>query len=305
MPGQAPSGFLPEAAGSATAFEVVWDANCATGESPVFDARRNFIWFCDSPANQILAFDLATRERHRFQMPDTVGSLGLCGDGSLVVALRQSVCIFAPETGEIRTLAEIRDLADHVRLNDGKVGPDGCFWVGGVDMRAHKQAIAKLYRIDRTGRAEEKVDGLIASNGLAWSPDARTMYLSDSRGQWVDRWSFDRSSGAISERRRFLTLSAGEGRPDGAACDLSGNYWSAGVSAGCLNCFAPDGHLIARYLLPVPAPTMPCFAPGWIYVTSLRKGLPEQTLLANPMSGGLFRMPTASIGAPLTLFDIG
>lgn len=286
-------------------FEIVWDANCATGESPVHDARRNAIWFCDSPANRILALDLATGARGRFQLPDAVGSLGLCNNGSLVVALRHSVVIFVRETGEIRQLAAIPDLPDHVRLNDGKVGPDGAFWVGSVDMRKQKEPIAKLYRIDPAGRVEEKVDGLIASNGLAWSPDGNTMYLSDSRAQWVDHWSFDAGSGTISDRRRFLTLSAEEGRPDGAACDLDGNYWSAGVSAGCLNCFAPDGSLVERYPVPVPAPTMPCFVPGWVYLTSLWSGLPEQARLTSPLSGGLFRMPTPAAGVPMALFDAG
>ncbi len=288
-----------------TVFETVWDANCGTGESPVYDARRNFIWFCDSPACRILALDLNTGERHRFHLPDVVGSLGLCRDGSLVVALRHSVGIFVPETGEFRVLAEIRGLPEHIRLNDGKVGPDGAFWVGGVDMRRHKEAVAKLYRVDVAGQVEEKVDGLIASNGLAWSPDAATIYLSDSRAQWVDRWTFDSSSGAITKRRRFLTLSVEQGRPDGAACDQDGNYWSAGVSAGCLNCFSPEGQLLVRYRVPVPAPTMPCFVPGWVYVTSLWSGLPQQVLLASPTSGGLFRMPTAVTGVPLTLFDVG
>jgi len=285
-------------------FELVWDANCATGEGVTWDASRGLIWFCDSPAARLLAFDPVTGERHRYQLDDTVGSFGICDTGELVVALRHRVVIFNPETRRMRPLAALDGLPEHVRLNDGKVGPDGAFWVGSVDMRPIKEPIAKLYRVDGHGRIEEKLDGLVCSNGLAWSPDGATMYLSDSRAEWIDRWHFDPATGVMSGRVRFAALSADEGRPDGAACDMAGNYWSAGVSAGCLNRFAPDGTLLSRFSVPVPAPTMPCFAPGFVYVTSLWAGLDPDTLRKHPQSGALLRMPTDVIGVPLDKFKL-
>lgn len=62
------------------------------------------------------------------------------------------------------------------------------------------------------------------------------MYFSDSRGPWVDRFDFDASNGAVSNRRRFADFTEASGRPDGAACDESGRHWSAGVSAGGSMC---------------------------------------------------------------------
>ena len=55
--------------------------------------------------------------------------------------------------------------------------------------------------------------------------------------------------------------------------------------------------------LPVPAPTMPCFAGDWIYLTSLRNGRPQAQLDANPAMGGLFRLKAPVAGAPVALFD--
>ena len=78
------------------------------------------------------------------------------------------------------------------RLNDGRVGPDGAFWVGSMDDRKDKEPIGALYRVDVTGRAEKKVDGLQISNGLAWTADGERMFHADSRGPWIDRWRFDR-----------------------------------------------------------------------------------------------------------------
>ena len=63
-----------------------------------------------------------------------------------------------------------------------------------------------------------------------------------------------------------------DGRPDGAACDAEGFYWSAGVSAGVLNRISPTGEIERKVMLPLAAPTMPCFGGPdlkTLYVTSL------------------------------------
>src|SRR5690606_26859882 len=143
--------------------------------------------------------------------------------------------------------------------------------------------------------------GFAISNGLAWSPDDKVMYHSDSRGPWVDRYDFDPARGAVSGRTRFVDLDEKVGRPDGGACDAEGNYWSAGVSAGVLNRFSPDGTLREVYPVPVPAPTMPCFCGpdlAQIAFTSHRL-LDEAVLEAAPQSGGLFLADAPVCGTPI------
>lgn len=292
----------PTADPAAPAMELVWDARCAIAESCTWDAARRWVWFCDIETGVLHAFDTANRAQHRFRLPAPVGSLGLCESGRLVVALRASVVLFDPATGALEVLAELPDVPAGVRLNDGKVGPDGCFWVGTADEREPRQATGALYRIQPDGGVRKAQVGAQTSNGLAWSPDGRTLFHSDSRGPWIDRWDFDVATGAIANRLRIATPDAAEGRPDGAACDADGNYWSAGVSAGCLNCFSPGGQLLCKLATPVPAPTMPCFADGQLYLTSLRKGLEAHTLARHPASGGLWRAPFPLAGAPVALF---
>jgi sugar lactone lactonase YvrE len=221
----------------------------------------------------------------------------------LVVALRDSVVVFDPASQRITPLAGPLDQPATVRLNDGKVGADGCFWVGGRDESPARSSAAALWRISPDGRAERKADGYQTCNGLAWSPDGTVMYHTDSRRGQLDAWEFDAMTGAIANRRPLATLTDADGRPDGGATDAEGCYWSAGTSAGCLNRFSPAGALLARVPLPVPAPSMPCFAGGHIYVTTLREGRSAATLAAYPTLGGLFRLAAPVAGAPVALFD--
>ena len=115
----------------------------------------------------------------------------------------------------------------------------------------------------------------------------------------------EHGAGAVSGRRSFLKLDDTIGRPDGAAMDAEGCYWSCGVSAGRLNRFSPDGELIEFFELPVPAPTMPCFggADGrTLVLTSLTDGVSAERVAAYPESGSVLVARTEVAGAPITRF---
>ena len=282
--------------------ELVWDTKCETGESCTWDAARERVLFCDIPAGVIHACSTRDGGRQSWKLPELVASFGICRSGRLVVALRSRVILFDPATGETTPLAGPLDQPATVRLNDGKVGPDGCFWVGGRDESPAKTAEAALWRVTPDGRAERKADGYMTCNGLAWSQNGTVMFHTDSRRGELDAWDFDVATGAIANRRRLAVLGEADGRPDGGATDAEDCYWSAGTSAGCLNRFSPTGALLARVKLPVPAPSMPCFAGAWIYVTTLREGRPQALLDAHPTMGGLFRLPAPVAGAPVGLF---
>lgn len=271
-------------------------------ESPVWDERRGVLFLCDIDAGRIHEVSLTDGPLRHWDMGDKVGSLGLCDSGRLVVALARAVILFDPDSGARQTLWTGYDEPASSRLNDGKVGADGAFWVGGMDGRDPRQPSASLYRVTPDGVGVAVAGGIRVSNGLAWSPDGRAMYHSDSRGVWIDRHDFDSATGALSGRRRIATPTEEEGRPDGAACDAEGGYWFAGVSAGVLGRLAPDGALLGRWPVPVPAPTMPCFCGpglGWIALTSLRGGNDH------PLSGSLFLAPAPVPGTPVARMQGG
>ena len=125
----------------------------------------------------------------------------------------------------IRRLGALTDLTAKVeepptnRLNDGKVGPDGAFWVGSMDENSPRQKVAALYRVTADGRITKQQDGIAVSNGLAWSPDGRIMYHSDSTAGIIEAWDFDPATGSRTGHRVLATLTSDDGRPDGAATD--------------------------------------------------------------------------------------
>lgn len=283
-------------------FELVWDTRSGVSEGPTWDAANRRLLFCDIPGKRIHGLNVDTGARQTWDFPEVVGSFGLCRSGRFVVALRHRVVLFDPKTNQITDLSPAIDEPATNRLNDGKVGPDGCFWVGSMDENSPRQKLGNLYRVRPDGGIEKRGEGYAVSNGLAWSPDGRVMYHSDSTSAVIEAWDFDPATGAQSNHRVVAQLTNEDGRPDGAAMDTDGNYWSAGPSAGCINCFAPDGTLLRKIAFPVPGPTMPCFAEGFMYVTSLREGKSAAQLEEFPTLGGLFRCPAPAKGTPTDLF---
>ena len=280
--------------------ELVWDCHCGTGETPTWDDQAETLYFCDIPAGRLHRFHPATGEKTSWQLPEVLGSFALCRSGRILVCQKQKLMMFDPATETLDLFARIAE-PDTNRLNDGKVGPDGCFWVGTINEGSDGLPSGNLYRVTPAGEVETKVEGLKNANGLAWTADGRTMYHSDTRGPWIDCWDFDPKTGAITNRRRFADVPNEEGRPDGGALDMEGFYWSAGSGMGVINRFAPDGRLVEKVAMPVPNATMPCFAGDRLFITSATPKDEEQRR-AFPSAGGLFMMPVEVRGVPVGRF---
>lgn len=276
------------------------DFPLALGESPLWDPAEKVLWFIDIEAPAIFSLDPASGALRRFEPPATVGSLGLATGGRLVVALRSGIHLFDPNTNTYEFLVHPEPGRPSNRLNDGKVGPDGAFWVGSMFEHRPYQPTGALYRVSPAGEVTLIRDHIHCSNGLAWSPDGRTMYHADSVIPEICAYTFDPATGDTSEFRRFTALDPGIGRPDGAAVDAEGCYWSAGITAHRLNRISPTGELLESFALPITWPTMPCFGGKdlrTLYVTSLRRREND-----DPQDGTLVSLDVGVAGLPPHIF---
>jgi sugar lactone lactonase YvrE len=160
---------------------------------------------------------------------------------------------------------------------------------------------------------ERKAGDAPVANGLAWSPDARTMYWADTNQHLVWAWDWDARANAMANQRAFLRFPGKPagwqpqdggygGRPDGAAIDAQGNYWCAMYEGGRVLQFAPSGALLREITAPVRCPTMPCFGGPdlrTLYLTSARHSRTPQELREQPQAGCVFSMPVDVPGLPV------
>ncbi len=88
----------------------------------------------------------------------------------------------------------------HHRFNDGRCDPQGRFFAGTMNEKRDAPSAA-LYRIDSDFRVTEVLGNLTISNGLAWSPDGRTMYHADTPTLTINAFAFDAATGTPSNGR--------------------------------------------------------------------------------------------------------
>jgi sugar lactone lactonase YvrE len=292
--------------GDATTADVtcVLDARAELGECPVWSVEEQALYWVDIRAPALHRLDPGSGATRTWPMPSRIGSFGLRESGGAVVALVDGFHLLDLGTGELEFVAG----PEHVpgtRFNDGKVSHDGRFFAGTMDEESLSRPIAALYRLDPDLSLHRVVEDLVVSNGLAWTGDGRIVYHSDSKGPVIWAYDYDTASGGLSGRREVARPTEEIGRPDGGATDQAGYYWSAGVSAGVLNRWSPDGRLDRSIPLPCSNPTAPCFGGPdlrTIFVTSLRHDLPPAVLAAKPLSGGIFAVRVDVPGVPISRF---
>ena len=284
----------------ASPFACVLDSKASLGEGPVWSPRERVLYWVDINAPALHRFDPKTGHDTAMPMPASIGCFALRDRGGFVVALRDGIHL-ADGQGRLerRLAAAPYDTATH-RFNDGRCDRQGRLIAGTMNER-RDGATAALYRLDPSGHLEPLVTGITISNGLAFSPDGRTMYHADTAARAVQCYDYDVDAGAPSNRRDFVRWSGPTDRPDGAAIDSQGHYWVAFYRGGKVMQLAPDGSLVAEHPLPAMCPTMCAFGGPdlrTLYITTARQERDADELARLPQSGGLFSMRVDVPGLP-------
>jgi sugar lactone lactonase YvrE len=271
--------------------DPVLDCHADLAEGPVWDPHEGVLYWVNIKAHEIHRFDPATGKDTHWKTPADVGSIGLRQEGGMIVALKTGFFFFDPPTGKFTAIVEPEASQPDNRFNDGKTDRQGRFWAGTLYDPDETKATGCLYRLDTDFTCHKMVDGIFASNGLAFSPDSKTAYYADSKQRKVWAWDFDAVDGALSNRRVFIELRAGEGGPDGAAVDDDGCYWLTQPPASLVVRYDPKGRIDRMIEMPVSQPT--CCAFGGprmdiLYITSASYRLPAEKLAKEPLAGALF-----------------
>jgi len=291
--------------------ELIVDARNAVGESPVWVAEENALYWVDIPNGGLQRWSADTGHVHAWKTPEMLACIARHSRGGWVAGMESGFFHLHPHSDgslDSERLASVEHGRKDMRLNDGRCDRQGRFWAGSMVLNMGLNAPeGRLYRYG-AGQSvviEAQLDGFIVPNGLGFSPDGKTMYLSDSHPDVQLIWAFDydTETGTPSNRRVFVDMNHFPGRPDGAAVDAEGFYWICANDAGLIHRFAPDGRLDFSLAVPVKKPTMCAFGGtrmDTLFVTSIRPGDDHDP---QSLAGGVFALNPNVKGLPEPLFD--
>lgn len=274
--------------------EIVADYQCKTGENPLWHPDEEKLYWVDIPRGRLFRYDPATREHEKCFETEPIGGFTIQADGTLLLFVaRGAVRVW--HDGIVRTVVEEIPRERGSRFNDVIADPEGRVYCGTMSTSDQK---GRLYRLDTDGSLKVMVEGVGTSNGMGFTREADCMYHTDTRAHRIYLYDYDRGTGALSNRRVFVHVTEGPGRPDGMTVDEEGAVWSALWEGSCVVRYSREGEELGRVGFPARKVSCPTFGGpncGDMYVTTAGGEDRENN---GEGAGALFRFDPGVNGTP-------
>lgn len=287
--------------------ECVVRAGAALGECPLWSTRETCLYWVDIDGRAIHRFDPASGVDECRPVVGKPGSIALTPrPGQLLVATGHRLAFFDWAAGTWTDWVALEPEGSGNRLNDGRTDAAGRFWVGSMfDPASAGRATGMLHRVAPDGTVATVRSDVGVANGLAFSPDGRTMYFADTPRETIWAFDYDVGTGEATNERVYVDFRPLPGRPDGACVDEDGCYWIACVHGWAVLRLTPDGRVDRRIELPVEKPTMPAFGGpdlSTLFVTSIGGTAERPAASRAGEAGGLFAIEAGIRGIPEPAF---
>lgn len=271
--------------------QVVADFPCRCGEGPLWHPERQLLYWIDVDNGKMYAYDPSDRSAVRVQQGEIIGGTTLQDDGQLLLFMqRGQIALWSPEAG-LQVQRDHTPGAEKTRFNDVIADPQGRVFAGTMP---EGDQPGKLYRLDTDGTIRVILEEVGQPNGMAFSPDHKTFYLTDTRNRRIESFRYNEDSGEISQRQTLIQTPEEHGQPDGMTVDEEGSLWLAQWDGSCILRYDPKGKLLEAIKMPVRNVTSLTFVGKTAYVTSAGGGhRPE----AGEQAGALFQLET-NLSAP-------
>ncbi|CAK1593939.1 unnamed protein product [Parnassius mnemosyne] len=290
------------------------------GESPVWDAETQSLYFVDVHAQNVHRLDYKTGEissKHIGYGKVNLVSL-ISGSRRLLVSVRSALYLLdwnVAGDAALRLLTNLDEGQPDNQINDGKADVEGRFWVGtkgpqtGDDVVADK---ATLYSVEQDSHthARAHLRPVSVSNGIAFALNNSLMYYIDSPTQRIEAFDYDSQKGEISGRRTILDISAygyEDAIPDGMTIDNKGHLWVALMFGGSVLHIDPDKRqVVYGYKLPVARTTSLCWGGPNLDELFVTTGQDPGTSENEHLAGALFTIRATGsrgVSTPMFRFD--
>ncbi len=264
-------------------------------EGPVRDARAG-LYFSDAVGGGVNLLDRSGNISTVVPKRRGVGGMALHGGDGLVMGGRD-IAVVRLADGKTSPLLSLSQLPGATGFNDLTVDATGRVYVGSLTFRVFSGDTPTpgfLHRIDLDGTLHTVADGILLSNGIAFSGDGRLLYHADARADVVRVYDVH-PDGALGPWRPFASFGS-RGTPDGMKVAVDGSVWVAVAHAGIVRVFNADGSHRQDIAVPLPLVTSLCFGGDDLrdlYVVTGSKGGPSERC------GSIYRMYSDVAGVPM------
>ena len=192
------------------------EVRAEVGEGAFWDAEESALFWVDIPKGNLHRLDPGSGAERTWNVGEPIGCAALRRQGGAIVALKSGFHALDLASGARRFLLDPEADQPQNRFNDGTVDTMGRIWAGTM-ATGRVARTGRFWRLDPDLSCTAHFEPMLTTNGLAFAPDGRSMYFSDSNPEVRTIWAcdYDPSTGTPSNRRVFFDTRAVAGRPDG------------------------------------------------------------------------------------------
>ena len=277
--------------------KLALDANAALGECPRWNTQEQLLYWIDINKFQLHRFNPETGGDEYLQFDEEIGCFAFRESGGFILAMRTGYYLLDGWNTQRKFIADPEADLEKTRFNDGRCDANGRLFAGSYYPPKDYDG-ANLWSLGQNAEVKLIADDLLTTNGIAFSPDNKTFYYSDTPKHVIYRADYDLANGTVSNRSVFCEFPKGNGRPDGASVDVEGYYWAALYEGGRVVRINPKGEIVQEIAVPARCPTMVAFGGEdmkTLYITSAG-GRPDEELADFPHPGGVFSVQVGVAG---------
>ncbi len=269
--------------------DVVSNCKCICGEAPIWNKNDNKVYWVDTENPYCYRMDLSTKFVERIVVIDSIQAMGRRFSGGWIAQSATNLLLLDDELQLEKDLGRLLPLDSRCVLNDSIVGPDGRYYIGYYDPVINTNKVGGLIRVDHDYTVEIILEGYAVPNGIAFSLDAKKMYLTEMFASRILEFDFDIESGTVNNKKIFATIKENSIYPDGLIIDRDGYLWSGQWQGFRIIRYNPAGNIDKVVDVPVPTPTCLAALPNnLIFITTAQKGCSVEQLEQFDLSGNCF-----------------
>ena len=270
------------------------------GETPIWAPEEAALYWVDWGGQPSCRYELEKGKLTTFPVSLPVTALARRASGGLIAITLHGLYAWDPKTNQYNLLVgPPQPEKPQICYNDAAVDRQGRLLLSTFNLQDGFLPEGSLYRLDLDGSLHELDSGYATANGIGFSPDGRTVYVSDQRHGQVIVLDYDTVSGTTSNRRVFARVPPEEGMPDGLIVDAEGYIWVGHWAGWRLTRYDPNGNIERQIRFPVEH--VISFAFGGkdldeLFVTTSSWDFGEKEWKQQPFAGDLFSVKTGIKG---------
>jgi sugar lactone lactonase YvrE len=185
-------------------------------------------------ALKVMTVDPAGRTGTIVEVRGQPGGLGFLPDGRLLVVSQTDRRLWRLDSGVLTEVANLSNLATG-SCNDMVVDRQGRAYIGNfgapTDGGPARYTPADVIIVKPDGEVRSAAGGLSFPNGMAITPDGRTLIVAESFGHCLTAFEIG-ADGSLTGRRVWAQLP--DTTPDGICLDAEGAVWVATIGKGVI-----------------------------------------------------------------------